>query len=321
MVLVLVNTLGGKVILEGLKENKIKTAVMLPSVYDAALYGVDNALVGSMENSRIRKIISENKITAVIDALDQDKSEVSQTLIEICGDLRLPLLKFVSFEYDYSGFDNLTVLNGYSEAVKYLLDNKFKVFVFGEIKNTKKFTDMLSERQNVYRLVLKGSEMNVDFAAESGIPLANLIAVDSVENTEEISRAMKAYEINRFLSFECPHSINAAKLAEKVGTEIIIVKEENSDYIINTSSSAEILDLINKYENADAKPNTCDLSKSENVCADENELNEEDDCDNLSTAFEDGREEYSIPKSKVVNKDGTVNMKNFVKYVKNELNI
>ncbi len=408
MLLVLVNTSGGKEILKQLEGSSIDFITMLPSVYDAGLFGIGDALTGSLKDGRIRRVLAENKINAVIDALNENEAEASFTVSRICSENKIPLLKYLPFEADYSEYDNVKILDNVGEAADILNSDDKRTLMFGSAEKIKDIAEWVLDKRKLYTAVLKGSEMDIDFSVESSIPFANIIPSGSIEGASDISSLAERYKITRFVCYENISVLNKLTIAKSIGAEVLMIKKPKPEYYtpfdtadkivieakrieeeVKRQEEEERLKALKKQEQSTADENSVRPEKTENnsseaakqeaqsgqntqntqnVQSPQSDLEKADDREiktdlgdetkayeskNDSTAVsaaemkgllskdsvvkisinsesseenseieeKDSDNTFGVPKSKVVNDDGTVNMSEFVKYVKQELDI
>lgn len=235
-----------------LSENKIDYIFHFSTISDAGAMGKGDAIVGKASYKGFRRILIKNNIRCVIDVISEKQSKTSYTAIDICNELKIPIIKFVSptlllkqeivEKYNINCVVDYSYL-GVAEKINNTVGN---VLFLAKSYNVKTISDLVFDRNDLYTLIPSGFQFDVDLALEFGIPIMNVIAVDDINNEGVIKQIIENLDIKILVTDTSADVFKKFNLVKDSGIEIIFTQDTGIEYLNIADDYDSVISFINE---------------------------------------------------------------------------
>lgn len=173
----------------------------------AGRFGSGSVIVGDGTERSLRSVLAQNKVTAVIDAVCEPESEISETAMRVCKD-KIPYVKYVNMEEDYGA----KLCLSYRRLGEMITGFGGNVLMYAAPQTVRAVAANLSDGgAELYVPVLKSAGFDADAALEYAIPLSNVLEADGVDGADFVGETINKIGAKAVI---CDCSVSTADKAE-----------------------------------------------------------------------------------------------------------
>lgn len=208
--MVLVLSDGGSGVLRVVKQLEVrdeKYVVYFTNFLGAGRFGKGSVIVGDGSAASINSAVVKNRVTAIIDAVEEPRSRLSVTAYSVCRG-RIKYIKYVNMEESYGARKCLS----YRQLAAMIRRGKGAVVYASPITASgivAEGGDGIAEM--MYVPVLKNAVFDTDAALEYSVPIINVIETDAVDGMGAVKDMLKRTGTSMLV---CDTTVNAADKAE-----------------------------------------------------------------------------------------------------------
>lgn len=204
--MVLILSDGGAGVLRIAKQLEIRSVgymVYFTSFLSAGRFGNGSVIVGDASAAALSDAIKRNRISVVIDALEEPRARLSQIAYSVCGD-RVKYIKYVNIEENFGARKCLS----YRYLFELIMRSKGAVMYASAVT----VSGIVSEggekvAEKLYVPIVKTAEFDTESALEYSVPIRNIIECDLIDGKRAVKDMLERTGASMIV---CDTSINVA---------------------------------------------------------------------------------------------------------------
>ncbi len=169
-----------------LEKDGLAHLCVLPTLQEAAAFGCGNVIVGKFGSDEMEKLLMEEKAWGVAD-VDADGVAMSQAAMTACGNLELPYIKYLPLPNATRELVAGTV-GSYQEIAEGVNCLTGTVLLYTTQAAAMAIAKLVENPEKLYTPILRGSSFDVEHALAYGLPLLNVLEVDSPDGAEAVAQ-------------------------------------------------------------------------------------------------------------------------------------
>lgn len=207
------------------------------SFAEAGGFGKGDVIVGKLSYRGLVRVIRQNRVSAVIDAIDTPENHSSLAAVNVAEDMKIPLIKLIEptvprnisiaadpgkvrcgVDYSYAGVAS-KINNTVGGAV--FLSRPINVRVIAE---------QVFDRNDLYVPIRAGSEFDVELALQYGVPLLNVKEYNDFSGKDGILKVLRDVGAKLLITDSAMDISDKLAAAAEAGAEVIFTQGSGYDY-------------------------------------------------------------------------------------------
>lgn len=229
-----------------LDKEEIVYLCMLPTLKEAAAYGSGNLMVGKFDSEQMEELFRTEGITGVAD-VDAGGNDMSRVAMAACEKAGIPYVKYLPLPDA-----GRTLVTGMAGSYREIADGinclTGATILYTTPAASSAIAQMVEKPDRLYTPVLRDGSFDVEQALEYGLPLLNVIAVDSLDGADAVSQLICRVGAKLLVCDGSRGIADQIAAADAAGIPVVLTHKTGMDYTRTAWSLDALLRVLRGWK-------------------------------------------------------------------------